>query len=71
MKIGVPKEIKPQENRIGLTPENVKTLVYEGHEVIIENNGGFDAGFENEQNMKAVADVFGHSFIEPVEAIKN
>ena len=27
MKIGVPKEIKPQENRIGLTPESVKTLV--------------------------------------------
>ena len=31
MKIGVPKEIKPQENRIGLTPESVRTLVSEGH----------------------------------------
>ena len=41
MKIGVPKEIKPQENRIGLTPESVKTLVSEGHEVLVENNGGF------------------------------
>ena len=30
MKIGVPKEIKPQENRIGLTPDSVKTLVSEG-----------------------------------------
>ena len=49
MKIGVPKEIKPQENRIGLTPDSVKTLVSEGHEVLIENNGGFEAGFENEQ----------------------
>ena len=49
MKIGVPKEIKPQENRIGLTPESVKTLVSEGHEVIVENNGGFEAGFENDQ----------------------
>ena len=29
MKIGVPKEIKPQENRIGLTPESVKSLVSE------------------------------------------
>ena len=37
MRIGVPKEIKPQENRIGLTPESVKTLVLEGHEVLIEN----------------------------------
>ena len=52
MKIGVPKEIKPQENRIGLTPESVKTLVSEGHEVIIENNGGFEAGFENKQYIK-------------------
>ena len=39
MKIGVPKEIKPQVNSIGLTPESVKTLVSEGHEVIVENNG--------------------------------
>ena len=35
MKIGVPKEIKPQENRIGLTPESVKTLTSNGHEVLI------------------------------------
>jgi alanine dehydrogenase len=49
MRIGVPKEIKPQENRIGLTPDSVKILVSEGHEVLIENNGGFEAGFENDQ----------------------
>ena len=36
MRIGVPKEIKPQENRIGLTPDSVKTLVSEGHEVLVE-----------------------------------
>ena len=48
MKIGVPKEIKPQENRIGLTPESVKILVSEGHQVLVENNGGFEAGFEND-----------------------
>ena len=49
MKIGVPKEIKPQENRIGLTPESVKVLVSNGHEVLVENNGGFEAGFYNDQ----------------------
>ena len=49
MRIGVPKEIKPQENRIGLTPDSVKTLVSEGHEVLVENNGGFEAGFDNDQ----------------------
>ncbi len=57
MKIGVPKEIKPQENRIGLTPDSVKTLVSEGHEVIIENNGGFEAGFENNQYINAGAKI--------------
>ena len=38
MKIGVPKEIKPQENRIGLTPESVKALTSNGHVVLVENN---------------------------------
>ncbi len=52
MKIGVPREIKPQENRIGLTPESAKTLISNGHEVLIENNGGFEAGFDNEQYKK-------------------
>ena len=57
MRIGVPKEIKPQENRIGLTPESVKTLITEGHEVLVENNGGFEAGFENDQYKKAGAKI--------------
>ena len=57
MRIGVPKEIKPQENRIGLTPDSVKILVSEGHEVLVENNGGFEAGFENDQYTKAGAKI--------------
>ena len=57
MRIGIPKEIKPQENRIGLTPESVKTLVSEGHEVLVENNGGFEAGFENDQYTNAGAKI--------------
>ena len=57
MRIGVPKEIKPQENRIGLTPDSVKVLVSEGHEVLIENNGGFEAGFENDQYTNAGARI--------------
>ena len=66
MKIGVPKEIKPQENRIGLTPESVETLVSEGHEVLVENNGGFEAGFENEQYISV-----GAKIIDKVEDIFN
>ena len=57
MRIGVPKEIKPQENRIGLTPDSVKTLVSEGHQVLVENNGGFEAGFDNDQYVKAGAKI--------------
>jgi len=66
MKIGVPKEIKPQENRIGLTPESVKSLVSNGHEVLIENNGGFEAGFDNDQ-YKSV----GAKIIDKAEDIFN
>tara|TARA_Y100000590_G_scaffold415471_1_gene513259 strand:+ start:16 stop:1131 length:1116 start_codon:yes stop_codon:yes gene_type:complete len=57
MKIGVPKEIKPQENRIGLTPESVKSLVSNGHEILVENNGGYEAGFYNEQYKSAGAKI--------------
>ena len=57
MKIGVPKEIKPQETRIGLTPDSVKVLVSEGHDVLVESNGGFEAGFDNDQYIKAGAKI--------------
>ena len=57
MRIGVPKEIKPQENRIGLTPDSVKSLVSEGHEVLVETNGGFEAGFDNDQYKNAGAKI--------------
>jgi len=66
MKIGVPKEIKPQENRIGLTPDSVKILTSNGHEVLVENNGGFEAGFYNEQ-YKSV----GAKIIDKAEDIFN
>ena len=66
MKIGVPREIKPQENRIGLTPESVKTLTSHGHEVLIENNGGYEAGFDNNQ-YKSV----GAKIIDKAEDIFN
>ncbi len=55
MIIGVPKEIKLQEHRIGLTPESVKVLTEKNHEVLVEYNGGFEAGFVNEDYLKAGA----------------
>ena len=66
MRIGVPKEIKPQENRIGLTPESVKVLTSNGHKVLVENNGGFEAGFYNNQYIKA-----GAKIVDKVEDIFN
>ena len=57
MKIGVPKEIKSQENRIGLTPDSVKKLVSHDHEVLVENNAGYEAGFENDQYKNAGAKI--------------
>ena len=57
MKIGVPKEIKSQENRIGLTPESVKILTSNGHEVLVENNAGFEAGFDNDHYKSAGAKI--------------
>ena len=57
MIIGVPKEIKLQEHRIGLTPESVKILTEKGHEVLIQNNGGFEAGFTNEDYKNVGAKI--------------
>ena len=64
MIIGVPKEIKLQEHRIGLTPESVQILTNKGHEVLIQTNGGFEAGFINEDYKKA-----GAKIIEKAEEI--
>ena len=57
MRIGVPKEIKLQEYRIGLTPESVKVLTGKGHKVLVENNGGFEAGFTNEDYKNVGAKI--------------
>ena len=57
MIIGVPKEIKLQEHRVGLTPDSVKSLTKKKHEVLIENNGGFEAGFTNEDYLKSGATI--------------
>ncbi|WP_088328410.1 alanine dehydrogenase [Lacimicrobium sp. SS2-24] len=57
MLIGVPKEIKNHEYRIGLTPAAVKEFVSHGHEVIVEKNGGAAIGFFDEQYIAAGASI--------------
>ena len=51
MLIGVPKEIKSDEYRIGLTPESVQSLTQSGHEVLIEQNAGLGIGKDNEASL--------------------
>ena len=52
MKVGCPKEIKPQEFRVGLTPVAVRELVGRGHFVSIETNAGIGAGFVDSDYVK-------------------
>ena len=57
MKVGVPAEIKPQESRVGLTPSSVEKLISDNHEVIIQDNAGLGAGFENSDYIKVGAKI--------------
>ncbi|TVP94762.1 MAG: alanine dehydrogenase [Acholeplasmatales bacterium] len=55
MKIGVPKEIKNNENRVGCTPAGVSLLVAHGHEVFVETNAGVGSGIHDEEFVAAGA----------------
>ena len=57
MRIGVPSEIKAQESRIGLTPASVQELTNHGHEVLIQDQAGFGAGFDNDDYTNAGAKI--------------
>ncbi|MCH8231556.1 MAG: alanine dehydrogenase [Bacteroidetes bacterium] len=68
MTIGVPKEIKDNENRVGLTPAGAKELVKRSHTVYVQSGAGFESGFKDEEykNVDAVIlpsieDVYGKS----------
>ena len=57
MLIGVPKEIKNHEDRIGLTPAGARELVANGHQVMVQRDGGKSIGLTNEQYQKAGAEI--------------
>ena len=57
MRIGVAKEIKNEEHRVGLTPASVRELVNHGHEVLVEASAGYDIGFEDEHYRAAGARI--------------
>lgn len=57
MLVGIPKEIKNNEYRIGMTPAGVRELVGRGHQVMVENDGGAAIGLDNEQYIQAGAEI--------------
>ncbi|HJR43859.1 MAG TPA: alanine dehydrogenase [Gemmatimonadaceae bacterium] len=57
MRIGVPKEIKTNENRVALVPAGAEALVAQGHQVAIERGAGEGSGFPDEAYVKAGATV--------------
>tara|TARA_Y100000590_G_scaffold422964_1_gene528252 strand:+ start:1583 stop:2695 length:1113 start_codon:yes stop_codon:yes gene_type:complete len=57
MKVGVPKEIKVLEYRVGMIPSGVKELVDEGHEVFVETNAGMGIGMTDQDYIDAGASI--------------
>lgn len=57
MHIGVPREIKPQEFRVGLTPDGARSLVRQGHDVRVERGAGLGSGFEDSAYEAAGAEI--------------
>ncbi|OMD31577.1 alanine dehydrogenase [Paenibacillus odorifer] len=57
MIIGVPKEIKNNENRVAITPAGVVSLITEGHQVLVEAGAGVGSGFPNEEYVSAGAQL--------------
>ena len=64
MIIGVPSEVKNNENRVGLTPNSVKYLVNSGHEILVQKNAGASIGFFDAQYKN-----FGAKIIDSAEEV--
>lgn len=57
MRVGVPKEIKKQEHRVGLIPASVREFIQHGHEVFVESGAGLAIGFDDDAYKKAGAQI--------------
>lgn len=57
MIIGIPKDIKKQEYRVGITPFGVEELKKDGHTILIETGAGEGSGFSDDEYLKADADI--------------
>ncbi len=59
MIIGVPKEIKDNESRVGITPAGVKALTEAGHKVLVQTQAGAQSGFPDDEYQNAGAEIVG------------
>lgn len=66
MRIGIPREIKTAERRVGLTPDYVAELKIHDHDVIVEHDAGVGAGFTNDEYIRA-----GASIVADAESVFN
>lgn len=57
MRIGIPKEIKNNESRVGMTPAGVAELVHHGHEVYVQHTAGEGSGFSDDEYVKVGAKI--------------
>ncbi|MEB3101957.1 alanine dehydrogenase [Ferviditalea candida] len=61
MMIGVPKEIKNNENRVALTPAGVQAFINAGHQVMVEKNAGAGSGFDDDSYRASGAQILDHA----------
>jgi alanine dehydrogenase len=59
MKVGIPKEVKVLEFRVGMVPAGVRELVHDGHDVFVETNAGLGIGMSDDDYRAAGATVLG------------
>ena len=64
MRIGIPKEIKNNENRVGMTPAGVAELIRHGHQVVVQHTAGENSGFSDDQYEKV-----GAAILPDIEAV--
>jgi len=62
MIIGVPKEVKDHESRVGITPAGVKALSEAGHKVLVEHNAGELSAFSDDEYQNAGAEIVGSAY---------
>ncbi len=62
MLIGVPKEVKDHESRVGVTPAGVKALAEAGHKVLVETRAGALSAFTDDEYQAAGAEIVGSAY---------